>query len=61
MTVKRKRITEKELVDPGSIVNALPRTTLRAWGFDPDGDLVCWVDPRTGDRIIEQDIGGEGS
>lgn len=60
MTVKRKRITEKELADEHSAINTLPRTTLRAWGFDPDGEFVYWTDPATGDRVIEQDVPDRG-
>lgn len=50
----RHEITQKELVDPYSAINTLPRVTLRSWGFDPDGEFVWWDDPATGSRVITQ-------
>ena len=49
------RLPVKDLVDPHSAFNTLPRVTLRSWGFDPDGEFFWWDDWHTDERVIVQE------
>lgn len=57
--IRRHAIPVKDLVNPESAINTLPRTTLRSWGFDPDGEFVCWDDPVKDERVICQEVPAE--